>query len=115
MRSRTICLVTVVAALTGCSSTPEKAPSLADPGAFPNEFRLGAQSVAASVQLHGENPSEFRAVVEGPQNGILTFHLWHQSAFTPENRGANGNPGGKCRDVKFDLATNKVFSTVLWQ
>ncbi len=117
MRSRIACLVIVVTALTGCSSTPEKAPTLAQVAAFPKEFQSGAKAVASSIQQHGENPSEFHAVAEGPINGTLIFHLWHQSAFTPENRNPAlvGNPGGKCRDVTFDIATNKVLSTALWQ
>ena len=98
-----------------CSSTPERAPVLSNTSAFPKDHQVAAQAVAASLQQGGDNPGEFHAVVEGPQSGALIFHLWHQSAFRPENRGISGNPGGKCRDVKFDLATNQVSQAVLWQ
>ena len=98
-----------------CSSTPESSPSLANVNDFQVEDRQAVKAVVASLLIEGENPAEFRAEIEGPQNGTLTFHLWHQSAFRPENRNVVGNPGGRCRDVKIDLKSNRVISTVLRQ
>jgi hypothetical protein len=68
------------------------------------------------VSRCGERPEEFFAEVEVSRaNGMLVFHLWHRSAWNPENRGAVGNPGGKCRDVYFDPRRGEVTQTLFWQ
>jgi len=82
--------------------------------AFPPEWREAAGAVAASVTEGGEVPGEFYAEVSA-EKGTLVFHLWHESAFLPANRGGPGNPGGKCRDVTYDTAARKVASALFWQ
>jgi hypothetical protein len=64
----------------------------------------------------GESPKEFFAKVESSNGGkVLVFHLWHQSAFESQNRGVVGNPGGKNRDVWFDVPTGKVVKMLYWR
>jgi hypothetical protein len=117
MRLRLISLIPVILVLSGCSSAQEKLPTLAQQTAFPKEFQLGVKTVATYIQRGGEDPSEFHVDVEGPIDGTLVLHLWHKSAFTSEfrNHAVVGNPGGKCRNVTFDLGTNTVLSTEPWQ
>ena len=89
---------------------------LADPGAFPAEYRPAARAVADAVAGDGERPGEFFAEVEaGRPDGAVVFHLWHRSAWEPGNRGVPGNPGGKCRDVRFDPSRGQVVETLFWQ
>ena len=84
--------------------------------AFAAEYREGARSVAESLEVTGEKAAEFYAEVEPNENGqIVIFHLWHESAFEPRNRGVVGNPGGKCRDVRYDVGQRKVVQTLFWQ
>jgi hypothetical protein len=90
--------------------------SLADTLSFSADRHAGARAVADAVSRSGERPEEFLAEVEvSGANGMLVFHLWHRSAWKPENRGAVGNPGGKCRDVYFDLRRGEVTHTLFWQ
>ena len=89
---------------------------LADAGAFPADRRAGARAVADAVARSGEQPEEFFAEVEVRRaDGVVVFHLWHRSAWDPENQGACGNPGGKCRDVYFDPRLGEVIQTLFWQ
>lgn len=115
MQPRNASIALLAISIVGCSSTPERAPVLSESMAFPSEFRNAVKAVEESILRGGEQPSEFHVVIEGPKDGVLTFHLWHKSAFASPNRGVNGNPGGKCRDVKFDLTTHQISSAVLWQ
>jgi hypothetical protein len=81
-----------------------------------SEHRTAATSVAQYLSQKGENPKEFFANVESSSDGnVLVFHLWHQSAFEPQYRGADGNPGGKNRDVWFDVTAGKVVKMLYWQ
>ncbi len=95
----------------------ERKPSpLLDVEALPAAYREGARAVAASLTGEGEKPEEFYCEVEDKEEGrIQVFHLWHESAFLPENRGMAGNPGGKCRDVWYDTRQRKVVETLGWQ
>ncbi len=79
--------------------------------AFPAKYKEGLLAVAAAV----ENPEEFMVEIEEERGPVYVFHLWHQSAFLPQNRGLMGNPGGKCRDVRFDPATRKIVAILFWQ
>jgi hypothetical protein len=90
----------------------KKPPPLTQSAAFPQEYREAVLAVARYVG----SPQDFFAEIE-PQKGgrELVFHLWHKSAFTPENIGAAGNPGGKCRDVVYDTKKHKVTQTWWWQ
>ncbi len=116
-------LIILLGALAvGCSAkSPSNDPQtkrtpLVNVGDFPAEYQEAARSVAASLLEHGEIPKEFSADVESKDEGkILVFHLWHESAFEPQNRHAVGNPGGKCRDVKYDVTRCKVTKTLFWQ
>lgn len=87
---------------------------LADAGAFPAEYQAGALAVADSLTRSGERPEEFFAEVSHADM-LLVFHLWHRSAWEPENRGVVGNPGGKCRDVYFDPRRGEVTKVLFWQ
>ena len=81
---------------------------------FPPEQRAAATAVALEIREGGEDPLEFFATVSETSEALV-FHLWHKSAFAPENAGAVGNPGGKCRDVRYDRAAQAVTETLLWQ
>lgn len=95
---------------------PAELLPLADPGAFPAKYRSAARIVADVVAGAGERPSEFLAEIEaGRPDGVIVFHLWHQSAWKPRNRGVVGNPGGRCRDVRFDPNRGQVVETLFWQ
>lgn len=62
------------------------------------------------------DPGEFYVELEERDSGTLyVLHLWHQSAFLPENIGMNGNPGGKCRDVWYSVKERKIIKTLFWQ
>jgi hypothetical protein len=85
-------------------------------GEFPADRQAGARAAADAVARSGERPEEFLAEVEVNRvDGVMVFHLWHRSAWDPENQGARGNPGGKCRDVYFDPRRGKVIQTLFWQ
>ena len=91
-------------------------PALLDMEAFPEQYRDAARAVAASVADAGEDPKEFYAQVEPKDSSrLLVFHLWHRSAFEPQNIGMLGNPGGKCRDVWYDMDSRKATKTLFWQ
>jgi hypothetical protein len=79
------------------------------------EHREAAKAVAASLRDAGDDPKEFSCQIEASAEGQLIFHLWHESAFLPENRDVRGNPGGRCRDVYYDPAQKKVVKTLWWQ
>jgi hypothetical protein len=84
--------------------------------AFAVEHRDGVRAVAASLGAGGDRAEEFFAEVEPEAGGqVLVFHVWHESAFEPRNRGAVGNPGGKCRDMKYDVRERRVTQTLFWQ
>ena len=87
---------------------------LASPGAFLQEQRDAAVAVAAELRSSGEEPSEFFATVTDSTE-TLVFHLWHDSAFAPENANVVGNPGGRCRDAHYDKATRAVTKVLYWQ
>jgi hypothetical protein len=85
-----------------------KPPPLTRRTAFPEQFRDAVRAVARYVG----SPQDFFAEIEPQKDGReLVFHLWHKSAFTPENIGAAGNPGGKSRDVGYDTKKHRVTQT----
>ena len=91
-------------------------PGLLDVQALPPQHRQGARAVAAALAAGGEDPQEFSCEAEEENGGrVLVFHLWHASAFLPENRGVLGNPGGKCRDVWYDVRRGRITETLYWQ
>lgn len=87
---------------------------LASPDSFPSGQREAAVSVAAELRSAGEEPSEFFATVTETTNALV-FHLWHRSAFAPENANVVGNPGGKCRDAHYDKAKRTITKILYWQ
>jgi hypothetical protein len=87
---------------------------LTSPSGYPAEHRAAAGAVIASIRKGGEDPGAFFAQVDA-EGGLLIFHLWHESAFLPENQGVPGNPGGLCRDVHVDPASMEVVATLWWQ
>lgn len=85
---------------------------LAEPDRFPERLREAVRAVGQSVGAS----AEFWAQIEPDRRtGELVFHLWHQAAFLPANRGMLGNPGGKCRDVHYSREHKKVTRTLFWQ
>jgi hypothetical protein len=101
----------------GKLTIPSRLTPIAKADAFAEEYREAAQKVAASLTASGEKAEDFYTEeVEPKRDGrILVFHLWHVSAFEPQNQNMAGNPGGECRDVEYDTAQHKVTSTLFWQ
>lgn len=121
-RIQPLLLLVLAIATGGCSATaptdrPRSKPTpLVNVDAFAAEYREAARSVAASLAEKGEKADEFYADVEPKEDGqILIFHLWHESVFEPQNGNVVGNPGGKCRDVRYDVRQGKVTQTSFWQ
>jgi hypothetical protein len=112
----------LTAVIGGCSGAARGDPTRTKPtpivsiDAFPAEYQEAAQAVAKSLVENDESVEEFYADVEPKEDGrILLFHLWHESAFEPRNRNVVGNPGGKCRDVRYDVRQRRVTQTLFWQ
>lgn len=99
-----------------CLATPEGVGGLwlSDVAAFPEHERAAAAVVAEAL---GEAAGDFMATVE-PEGEGLVFHLWHRSAFLPENCNLTGNPGGRCRDVHVSPTSDgswEITATLFWQ
>lgn len=76
---------------------------------FSEKYQSAINAVIEKLKEDGENPDDFYAKFEESKNSNeIIFHLWHKDAFKPENRGIRGNPGGKCRDVYYDVIQKKV-------
>lgn len=105
----------LLSALVGCSSEEAKLPVVSQSTAFPPHQQEAAIAIANHLRVANENPSKFHARVEVEQDGVLCFHLWHEEAFAYKYRNALGNPGGKSRDVRYDPATRKILSSLLWK
>jgi hypothetical protein len=67
-----------------------------------------------ALAAENEDPREFQAEVE-EKEGMVVFHLRHSSAFAAENIGAMGNPGGRCRDIVYDVKNRKSSRSIFWQ
>lgn len=79
-------------------------------------YQDAASAVAAVLVGEKEEPKEFRVRVEEKHGGkVLVFRLWHDSAFTPENERFIGNPGGRCRDIEYDVESRKASQSLYWQ
>jgi hypothetical protein len=112
----------IASAFAGCSPAaptdrPRTKPTpLVDVDGFAAQHRDAARAVAASLAADGDRPDEFYADVEPEQEGqSLVFHLWHESAVELGNRDVVGNPGGKCRAVRYDVRQRRVVQTLFWQ
>ncbi len=83
---------------------------------LPVRYQDAAKAVAAVLVGEKEEPKEFRAEIEEKDEGKkFVFHLWHDSAFTRENKRVVGNPGGKCRDIEYDVRSRKASQSLFWQ
>jgi hypothetical protein len=115
-------LLLLATATSGCAATapsdeaPTKPTPLVNVDAFPEAYRGPARTVAKSLAENGERAEEFYVNVEPKEEGqVLIFHLWHESAFEPRNHNVPGNPGGKCRDARYDVRQRKVTQISFWQ
>lgn len=86
---------------------------LASVDAFPNDQRGLIRAASAELMRTGQQPAEFFGRVEKIPDGAK-IDLWHQSAFLPENRGLEGNPGGRCFTMYFD-SDGRVAKKLKWQ
>ena len=103
-----LCFATCIVGMATHGKPQTKPPPLTRTTPFPEQFRDAVRAVARYVR----SPQDFFAEIEPQKDGReLVFHLWHKSAFTPENIGAAGNPGGKCRDVVYDTKKHRVTQT----
>jgi hypothetical protein len=88
-----LCFATCIVGMATHAEPQTKPRPLTRTTAFPEQFRDAVRAVARYVG----SPQDFFAEIEPQKDGReLVLHLWHKSAFTPENIGAAGNPGGKC-------------------
>jgi len=96
--------------------TPESVGAFAvnDPDKFPSQYREALAAVALELRRDGEDPTEYIAAIDGGHDQ-LTFHLWHTTAFLPENACSIGNPGGRCVDFVYDTKTRAVVAKLGWQ
>lgn len=88
---------------------------------LPEKYRIAANSVAAELVAENEKPEEFRAVVGEKDEETWIFYLWHVSAIEIKRdaraKGLSviGNPGGRCRNIEFDLKAQKASASQYWQ
>jgi hypothetical protein len=95
---------------------PVKRPSLVNSAAFAPEHREALSAVTRFIVQKGEDPLDFFAeVTQSPNTDELVFRLWHASTFNPQSTKVIGNPGGKNRDVYYDVKARKVTRMVFWQ
>ena len=100
---------------------------LSEPHLFGRGHLEALAAVTGEVVRGGGMPDEYYAQVEPPDEDIvstlklrerrsyLVFHLWHVSAFSPENRGVDGNPGGRCMSMLYDKRQKKVVEKWGWK
>ena len=95
--------------------TPEAVGALpmASVDAFPIEQRDLIRAASAELLRTGQQPAEFYGTVGKVKDGAKV-DLWHQTAFLPENRGMEGNPGGQCFTMYFDR-DGRVAKKLKWQ
>lgn len=79
---------------------------------FPQKYQSALAVVTTELKKDGDIPSEFFADVKESEKGI-EFHLWHKSAFLPENRNVVGNPGDLGRTMIYKNGT--IVSKLWWQ
>ena len=90
------------------------AKHLSEQNLFPSEYREAVDAVIKELQKNNETPAEFYAQIEMDENSsMLIFHLSHQDAFKDDI--FPGNPGGKCRDMYYDVNQKKVVKTLFWK
>src|SRR6185295_814291 len=69
------------------------------------------------LEQEKENPKHFFVSIDPARDkaGVWTFHLWHRSAFLTANWRMMGNPGGKCRDILYDVKAKRIDKVLFWQ
>jgi hypothetical protein len=73
-------------------------------------------SATAQLLRRGEDPAEFYVTSTVRDSGtVVVLHLWHEAAFYPENASMQGNPGGKCRDMWYDVRRRAITKELFWQ
>jgi hypothetical protein len=103
----------IVVGLHAANAKREALPRLSE---VASRYEGAAKAVVAVLVGEKEKPKEFRAEIEEKEEGkVLVFHLWHDSAFMPENKRVIGNPGGKCRDIVYDVRNRKASQSLFWQ
>ena len=100
---------------------------LTEPNLFERVHQDALAAVTEEVTRGGGVPEEYYAQVEPPDEDVVStlklrdrkaysvFHLWHISAFSPENRGVLGNPGGRCMSMLYDKRQRKVVEKWGWK
>ena len=107
-----LCLCAACAASEPMIPPHLKGKQLGTPTAFPEKYREAVVAAAGAVKA----PHEFYVEIEEkPAEHSVVLHLWHATAFLPENRGMMGNPGGQCRDIVYDTRARKVVKVLFWQ
>jgi len=81
--------------------------------AFPKDQQDILRAVAAELLRTGQQPTEFYVTVRKSSEGAKV-DLWHQTAFLPENRELEGNPGGRCFTMYLDR-DGRVSKKLKWQ
>ena len=83
---------------------------------FRADLRAAALAVAAELRRIQDDPNEFYVTLEPHGPGpVVVFHLWHRSAFYPENANVDGNPGGQSIDLWYDLQRRAITRRLAWQ
>jgi hypothetical protein len=91
-----------------------KATKLTELAALPAEFRAAAEAAVNYLKGKGEEPSEFYVSDISRTGKTVVLPLWHISAFALKQR-VDGNPGGKCRNLEYDMVTGRITRELFWQ
>jgi hypothetical protein len=91
-----------------------KATKLTALDALPAEFRAAAEAAANYLKGKGEEPSEFYVSDIARTGETIVLPLWHISAF-PFKQRVVGNPGGKCRNLRYETITGRITGELFWQ
>ena len=116
IRRLSICVSLLVMSCGEATPPPVKRPPLVNSAAFASEHREALSAVIGFIVQKGEDPLDFFAeVTRSPNKDELVFRLWHADTFNPQVTKVIGNPGGKNRDVYYDINGRKVARMVFWQ
>lgn len=103
-----ILLLSAVSLSTAVASERQKPEfvRLTQVDSFPESYRGAVRAVIGALPTAGSKPDEFFAAITSEKEGILEFHLRHQSH--PADSRWRGDECGRCRVVYCDRKTNKV-------
>jgi len=87
---------------------------ITDLPATPAEYHPALKAAAEYLKAKGEEPSEFYVSDISKTKTTVVLPLWHKSAFELKER-VVGNPGGKCRNLEYNMAQNKITGELFWQ